>query len=122
MAFTGHIHGLRKADFIFMNRFVQELNWLENEANEVQVRYPNAKTLPAYLDTLSRLAEAVRAEQKRTEEFIASIPDLRVREIAVYRLLEGLTFEEIADITQYSSSHIQRLWRPYREQYHEKHK
>lgn len=101
-----------------MNRFQKELDWLENEANEVQVRYPNAKTLPAYLDTLSRLAEAVRAEQKRTEEFIASIPDHRVREIAVYRLLEGLTFEEISEIMQYSSFYIQRLWRPFRDKFY----
>ena len=96
-----------------MNHIEQEFEWLENEALEIQRRYPNARSLPAYLDTLSRITEDRREELRQTERFIAGIPDQRVREIACYRLLEGMTYSEIAEIMRYSCRHVQRLWRPY---------
>ena len=62
-----------------MNHYEKEIAWLENEAQEAQRRYPKAKSLPAYLDTLSRIAEDLREELRRTEQFITSILDQRVR-------------------------------------------
>ena len=96
-----------------MNWYEKELEWLENEAVTVQRKYPNAKSLPVYLEVLSHRAELIREELRRTEELIASIPDLRMREIACYRLLEGLTYREIAEMMHLNSRYVQRLWRPY---------
>lgn len=88
---------------------------MENEAETMQSKYPKAKNLQLYLDTLSHYADAVRKEQRKTERFIAEIPDQRVREIACYRLLEGLTWQEIAELMNLSFRYVQRLWSQYRD-------
>ena len=48
-------------------------------------------------------------------QFVDGIEDPRVNEIAWLRLIEDLSFAEIAAIMGYTSRHVQRIWKPYRE-------
>ena len=103
-----------------MNHLEREIRWLEEHAQDIQNRYPNAKRLSEYLELLSHLAEQRKAELLEIKRFIAGIRDPTAREIAAYRLFEGMTYKEIAALVQYCPHHVQRIWKPYREQYYGK--
>lgn len=90
-----------------------EIERLQAEAEEVQRRYPNAPALPDYMSVIEEHVDRLRDQLRETIQFVDSIQDPRANEIGWLRLVEGLTYAEIADIMGYTSRHVQRLWKPY---------
>ena len=105
-----------------MNLIEQELKWFQEQAREMQRKYPNSKQLPAYLELLERLFEQRKAELEEILCSIDAIEDQRIKQIAWSRLIDGLTYEEIAGMLHISSTYVQRLWKPYRESWEDHHK
>ena len=92
-----------------------EIERLQAEAEEVQRRYPNAPALPDYLTVVDEHVGRLKEQLRDMILFVDGIEDPRANEIAWLRLVEDLTFAEIATIMGYTSRHVQRIWRPYRE-------
>lgn len=103
-----------------MNQLEYELELIEKEARELRSNYRDSENAAAYLDLLTGRVEELREEQRRISEFIASIPDERVKEIACYRLFEGLTYQEIGGLMHYSPRYVRLLWRPYKDWFYGK--
>ena len=100
-----------------MNLLKTEIEWLQAEAEEVQRRYPNAPALPDYLAVIEEHVDRLKERLRDMIQFVDGIEDPRVNEIAWLRLIEDLSFAEIAAIMGYTSRHVQRIWKPYREQW-----
>lgn len=92
-----------------------EIDRLQAEAVEMQRRYPNAAALPDYLAAVDAHVGKLKERLRDMILFVDGIEDQIANEIAWLRLVEDLTFAEIATITGYTSRHVQRIWRPYRE-------
>lgn len=92
-----------------------EIERLQAEAEEVQRRYPNAPALPDYLAVIEEHVGKLKERLRDMILFVDGIEDPRVNEIAWLRLIEDLSFTEIAAIMGYTSRHVQRIWKPYRE-------
>ena len=92
-----------------------EIERLHAEAEEVQRRYPNAPALPDYLAVIEEHVGKLKERLRDMIQFVDGIEDPRVNEIAWLRLVEDLSFTEIAAIMGYTSRHVQRIWKPYRE-------
>lgn len=92
-----------------------EIERLQAEAEEVQRRYPNAPALPDYLAAVDAHVGKLKERLRDMILFVDGIEDPRASEIGWLRLVEDLTFAEIAAIMGYTSRHVQRIWKPYRE-------
>lgn len=90
-----------------------EIERLQAEAEEVQRRYPNAPALSDYMSAIEEHVDRLRDQLRETIQFVDGIPDPRANEIGWLRLVEGLSFREIAAIMGYTSRHVQRIWKPY---------
>lgn len=103
-----------------MNHLEQEIELFEQLAQDIQSRFPDSSHLPEFLDLLSRLAEQRKAELREILSFITGIRDPPAKEIAVYRLLEGMTYKEIAALVGFCPRHVRRIWKPYKDQFNGK--
>lgn len=92
-----------------------EIERLQAEAEEVQRRYPNAPALSDYMSAIEEHVDRLRDQLRETIQFVDSIQDPRANEIGWLRLVEDLSFTEIAAIMGFTSRHVQRIWKPYRE-------
>lgn len=97
-----------------MNSIEHELKWFQVEAKEMQRKYPDANSLPEYLEVLEQLFDQRKAELEEILSFIDSIEDQRMKQIAWSRLIDGLSYEQIAGMLHISIAYVQRLWKPYR--------
>ena len=88
----------------------QLINIYEAEIISTKKRFPQSKEAPRYISLLEGYIDELRSTESRMNAYIAGIEDERIRQVVKYRVVDGMTVEEIADIMNYSDRMIKRLW------------
>ena len=78
----------------------------EKDGNSVERAYC---CLADYAEEAEKLMQEMIAARQRTEVLIASVPDAVQREVLTRRYIIGQTWEDIAEIMNYSRRQITRL-------------
>ena len=61
-------------------------------------------------ELIERIIAERKVEAQALIEAVDTIQDERLREIARFRIIDNLTFAQIAEKSHYSPVHVQRLW------------
>ena len=91
-------------------------NILKHEV-ELLKQYPKIGTARQFIKLLKSDIAKLDKEKRQILERVDAIPDDRQRQVAQYRLIDGMKFDEIAETMFYNVKTIFRIWREVKDQW-----